>query len=884
MKMTILLSDLLLLTKLYAPKDVVLFIFDPFERLILDVDFPLNAVNENSFTMLVSLADHTIPYNSMQLSGFDLVLDFGKSSMPLIFKRTQLNYINNPDKSMRWVYSNKNKHASFLSFYNTATKRAKLIASSIKLAFNLGLKSLVRSGIFTVYHKQELHITPLVNQVIHCEYSIFMGTSGPNRTLLLELNNGEISTHFIKIPANEKSAITIANEEENIKLFNTNNFKSFNIPKLVENKFRDVLIIENIKPTRARRSNKMLKSHFTALREMASKTTQFYHLKNTSFWETIAKSLSQLEQDGKHANIVNQLFQLKEELSTTKSIFTSLAHGDFTPWNIYLGNNKIHVYDMEQSNNEVPLLNDLFHFHFQTGVLSKRITVNKIIENIKEACSNKDINKIIKKNNVNIDVYFKLYLLKAASFNLAAYQQQKVLSLQHQWLLTAYEEMLTELCIYKSETALRSLFVEEFNNKLTRTAHAYLKFTEGSLSNLKSSSDLDVLVLKEDLSKIVGFCKKHSTTNRVKVYTKSFMTTVELYFKDNTFLSLDLVHQFKRKGIQMFDAKPLLISAIPNASGVMVPEMKYDFEYCLLFYTLNGASIPEKYQDHYKTHNQLQNNKIFNYINDKYQLKIKNNNELFDFNPYLKLKLVSKIKGSVLNIKLNNFKNKVNYQFDTLSDMIYRKGMVITFSGVDGAGKTTIIRKVKRSLESKYRKEVVLLRHRPGILPILSAIKHGKAAAEQIASVSMPRKGKNKNVISSVARFSYYFSDYIIGQVYVYFRYVLQGKIVLYDRYYFDFINDAKRSNIQLNRGFLKALYRFVFKPKLNFFLYADAETILARKKEMIAPEIDQLTVLYKNLFVQMSKQYKTSHYTIIENKNVELTHNTIMNSYAKLA
>jgi len=349
-------------------------------------------------------------------------------------------------------------------------------------------------------------------------------------------------------------------------------------------------------------------------------------------------------------------------------------------------------------------------------------------------------------------------------------------------------------------------------------------------------------------------------------------------------LSLDLIHQFKRKGIQLFNAKPLLISAMSNASGVVVPEIKYDFEYCLLFYTLNGASIPEKYHEHYKTHNQLQNNTIFNYINNKYQLKIMNNDELFNFNPYLKLKLLSKIENCVLNIKLNKLKNKVYYVLDTLNDMVYRRGLVITFSGVDGAGKTTIIGKVKNSLESKYRKEVVLLRHRPGILPILSAIKYGKDAAEQIASDSMPRKGKNKNLVSSVARFGYYFSDYIIGQVYVYFKYVLKGKIVLYDRYYFDFINDAKRSNIQLNRSFLKALYRFVFKPKLNFFLYADSKTILARKKEMIAPEIDQLTILYKNLFGQMSKQYKTSHYTIIENKHIDITLDIIMNTYAKLA
>jgi thymidylate kinase len=210
--------------------------------------------------------------------------------------------------------------------------------------------------------------------------------------------------------------------------------------------------------------------------------------------------------------------------------------------------------------------------------------------------------------------------------------------------------------------------------------------------------------------------------------------------------------------------------------------------------------------------------------------------------------------------------------------------MMITFSGVDGVGKSTIIEKVKDRLQNKYRKEVVLLRHRPGILPILSAIKHGRKGAEHIASVSMPRKGKNTNLLSSIMRFAYYFTDYIFGQVYVYFKYVLKGKIVVYDRYYFDFINDSKRSNIELNRDFVKVLYGFVFKPKLNFFLYADAETILARKQEMEAPEIDRLTLLYKQLFGQMSNRYKDSHYKIIENKELDNTLNTIMNSYAKLA
>ncbi|MFT4661431.1 MAG: thymidylate kinase [Patiriisocius sp.] len=884
MKKPILLSDLLLLSKLYAPKNVALFIFDPRERLILDVDFPLKAVDENHFTVLVSLVDEITCYKGMQLSEFDMVLDFGESKMPSVFKRKQLSYINNPDKSIRWVYSKENKQASFLNFYNTAAARAKLIATTIKLAFKLGLKKLVRSGSFNIYYQQDLHISPLVNQVNHSDYSIFMGTAGPNRSLLLELNNGKASTHFIKIPANEQSVLAIAKEAVNIHIFKNKEFETFNTPKMAENMFNDVLFIENIKSKDASRSNELLTPHFNALSEMAMKTTQFFHLQSTSYWEAIVNSLSQLKGERKYNNVVNQILQLKEELGATKSIYTSLSHGDFTPWNIYVGNDRIHVYDLEQSSNEVPLLNDLFHFHFQSGILSKRIPVNKILENIKEACANDQISKIIETFKIDIDVYFKLYLLKTSASYVAAFQKQQVLSLQHQWLLNAFEEMLAEVCSYQSEKAQRSLFVEEFNSELKRTAHAFLKFTEESLDNLKTSSDLDILVLKEDLSSMVSFCKSHSNVGRAKVYTKSFMTTVELYFKDNTFLSLDLIHQFKRKGIQLIDAKPLLISAMPNSSGVMVPEVKFDFEYCLLFYTLNGAAIPKKYHKHYQAHNEIQNNRVFNYINKKYALKINSNDELFGFNPYLKLRVLSKLEDAIFNVNLNKLKNNINYLLDTAKDMIYRRGLVITFSGVDGAGKTTIIENVKSRLQSKYRKDVVLLRHRPGILPILSAMKHGKEAAEQIASVTMPRKGKNKSVLSSLARFAYYFSDYMIGQVYVYFKYVLRGKIVLYDRYYFDFINDAKRSNIQLNRSFLKALYRLVFKPKLNFFLYADAETILARKQEMIAPEIDQLTILYKNLFGQMSKQYKTSHYTIIENKHLDVTLNTIMNTYAKLA
>lgn len=885
MKKKILLSDLQLILKLYAPKNAALFIFDPFQRLINDVEFPLTPVNDNSPKVLVSLAEEVICYKGLQLNEFDLVIDFGSSELPTVFHLKQLNYINNPNGSMRWLYANDNKNASFLSFYNAATTRAKLISKAIKCAFKLGIKKLIQSGQFSIYYKQELKINQILNQIAYNDYSIFMGTPGSNRTMLIELSTNGNTTHFVKIPSDEKSAKAVAKEKINLQVAAIKEFKSFNIPVIQDNRFKDVLVTVNLKPLKSQRLNKITKQHGLALNEMTFQTARFYHLKSSTYWENLVTKLSYLRGAERYKKVTSQLIQLKKELSNISTIYTSLAHGDFTPWNMYIDGEKLYLYDWEQSNTELPLLYDLFHFHFQTGVLSKRISFQEIKNNIIKSCNNNDqITEIIRAYDIDVEVYFKMYLLKSITDYLLVFQQQKVLSPQHQWLLDTYKHALNQMCNYKAEELLRYEFIQEFNDQLKRTAHAFLKFTEGSLDNLKTSSDIDILVLKDDIKKIISYCKNHSSVERIKMHQKSFMTTLELFFKDDSFLSIDLINQFKRKGLQMLAAEPLLLSATPNKSGVFTPDVRFDFEYCFLFYTLNGASLPEKYYIYYKALNEQHSNKIFNYINRKYGLLLFNNEELSTYNPYFKSRILSTLRKSVFNQKFTQLKNRINYIVDTLKDMAFRQGMLITFSGVDGAGKTTIIEKVKNRLELKYRKEVVLLRHRPGILPILSAMKHGKEAAEQIASVTMPRKGNNKNVLSSLARFAYYFTDYMIGQVYVYFKYILRGKIVLYDRYYFDFINDAKRSNIQLNRGFLKALYRFVFKPKLNFFLYADAQTILSRKKEMVAPEIEQLTGLYQKLFTEMSRQYKNSHYTIIENKELDITLTTIMNTYAKVA
>jgi len=196
---------------------------------------------------------------------------------------------------------------------------------------------------------------------------------------------------------------------------------------------------------------------------------------------------------------------------------------------------------------------------------------------------------------------------------------------------------------------------------------------------------------------------------------------------------------------------------------------------------------------------------------------------------------------------------------------------IVTFSGVDGAGKTTILKKFVDVLEKKYHLDVVEIRHRPSILPILSALKYGKEAAEIRTTEVLPRTGQNSSKISSYLRFFYYLSDYILGQWVNYFKYTRKGVVIVYDRYYFDFIVDAKRTNINLSSNFVQFFYRFVFKPDTNIFLYADTGAILKRKQEMDAESIEKLTRNYKTLFGELSHRFP-QRYVSIENIEIDST------------
>ena len=429
----------------------------------------------------------------------------------------------------------------------------------------------------------------------------------------------------------------------------------------------------------------------------------------------------------------------------------------------------------------------------------------------------------------------------------------------------------------------RKIFIDYFFNAITDLRYAFLKFSHNSTNDIPETSDIDLLIVRNELNSFLDIIRKGKNIEKVDLHRKSFVTFVSVYFKDGSYLELDLINRFERKGIIYLDAETILNSAI-NKNHLRLASEIHNFEYIMLFNMINESDVPTRYREYYTSQSFSERAEIFSYICNKYDLSINTLDELYDRKLRGPKKILRQVLAQPINKGLPKLLHKFRYLGDVIRDTINSKGITVTFSGVDGAGKSTVLENVRVTLQKKYRQKTVVLRHRPSMLPILSSIKHGKKNAEKLTSQNLPRQGNNKSTISSLIRFLYYYVDYIIGQYYVYFRYTLRGYTVLYDRYYFDFIIDSKRSNISLPKPILKWCYYFVFKPKVNVFLYAPPEIILSRKQEMSSNDIQQLTGEYRELFEELGKSNKKQRYISINNTNLEETLSVVMKKYVKAA
>ena len=169
--------------------------------------------------------------------------------------------------------------------------------------------------------------------------------------------------------------------------------------------------------------------------------------------------------------------------------------------------------------------------------------------------------------------------------------------------------------------------------------------------------------------------------------------------------------------------------------------------------------------------------------------------------------------------------------------LIFKPGFSIAVLGTDGSGKTTLIGNIVPVVEKALHSQVHYEHLRPNFLPSLAYLKDRKKEVRKI--VTNPHGGKTSGWLSSLLRFAYYYIDYTLGYwVKIFPKLVKRQQLVVFDRYYYEYMIDPKRCAVKLPPGWARFWSWFMPKPDLILCLGGDPEKIYARKPETSLEEV----------------------------------------------
>lgn len=239
------------------------------------------------------------------------------------------------------------------------------------------------------------------------------------------------------------------------------------------------------------------------------------------------------------------------------------------------------------------------------------------------------------------------------------------------------------------------------------------------------------------------------------------------------------------------------------------------------------------------------------------------NNDVFWFqDSYKELRgvLTSKSKANSTWVKIFS-----QFKFSLTRFFPYRilnpVGMSIAILAPDGGGKSTIISRLTDSCSGSF--DVCYKYFRPGLFKNVGQYKPN--ATPEPKDNPNPHGKKPNGLLKSFVRFLIYNVDFIVGYLLIVWPAKIKRKLVIFDRYYYDYFADIYRYHYSFPK-YVPRLFLFMIpSPDLTFILDAPAEVLFERKKELPLEEL----VRQRDAFLKFAKNRKNV-FVIDANRPIE--------------
>lgn len=210
---------------------------------------------------------------------------------------------------------------------------------------------------------------------------------------------------------------------------------------------------------------------------------------------------------------------------------------------------------------------------------------------------------------------------------------------------------------------------------------------------------------------------------------------------------------------------------------------------------------------------------------------------------------------------------------------MFKKRYMIVLVGPDGSGKTTLIERIKQDSKNNFRslpERFEVFHHRPHIFPNISQIFKKNLNEQESYDLNFnPHSAKQSNYFISFFKLQYYVFDYICGYIIKIMPLQRKNKFIIFDRYYYDFIVDQKRSALYVPKNIAIAIFKiFIPKPNKIFFIEVDPQEAYDRKQELPTQMIASLNGQYKTLSRQLE------NFVVIPNEDLDKAYSEFLKNF----
>ncbi|SHJ76338.1 Thymidylate kinase [Arenibacter nanhaiticus] len=378
-------------------------------------------------------------------------------------------------------------------------------------------------------------------------------------------------------------------------------------------------------------------------------------------------------------------------------------------------------------------------------------------------------------------------------------------------------------------------FLTDFFYTLNKTEINYCVLRNyQALPESTNGSDLDILIFNDDLELFNIFLREFVKKYNIKLvsFIQDKRCPKYCLLGVNWGLQIDAFN----KSI-FFGGKELIPASVLFANtiifqGVQVLNPKTGAVLAFLKEILNNKICNIKYitelQKQYG--NTLIKTELLSQFPQEFVAYLNQNLNKLDAKHCKKLYNIS--KKNFNRSKFSGFKNKCNR-------LVKQPGFTIAFLGTDGSGKSTIIDNIKPILNDAFHNAVYYEHMRPNQIPSIARLSGKKESYS--GPVTNPHGSKTSGYLGSLMRWSYYMVDYTFGfYLKVWPKKAIRSCVWIFDRYYYDYIIDPKRSRIKLPKWLFKLGQFIIPEPDIILCLGADATLIHKRKPELPLKEVER--------------------------------------------